>query len=104
MNLPRVRLLTPHSPGCCLCESERYKKNPWAFFGSHDYDYWKEHIPRTPHTPSVLYLDALGRKRKGAWRRWLTAGCNDGNCQAVIAVNEADLLTLAQKALSEVRP
>lgn len=90
LTMPRVRLLAPHSANCFMKSLD----NPWAFFGSHE--------NRTPPKKRVLYLGADGRRFKndsGSYR-WLTAGCNDGSCPALIAVREDDLLASAQAALT----
>lgn len=35
----------------------------------------------------VVYLDALGRKHKNAWRRWLRIVCNNTSCPGEVLFN-----------------
>lgn len=98
-----VKILHKHSRHCAMLHS-RYvsnRDNPWAYFGSRDRLPDKSGFERVP---LALYRTSNGKKlRGGGSHRWITAGCNDCDCPAVVAVREADLLALVESALKGAR-
>lgn len=75
----RTKLLKKHSKDCraITCVADGRWDSPWA-----------------PFTGNAFYADTLCRIRSDRFRgshRWLTVGCNDACCPALIAVMESDL-------------
>lgn len=90
-----IKTMREHKEDCLSVRN--HPENPWAYFGSAE-DYNARARGQTP-IPRVLYMDAMGRRTTGAYRRWITAGCNDPDCPAVFAIQESALLRFAQFAL-----
>lgn len=88
----KVKLIRPHREGCTAVLN--WPSDPWAGFFEPGSYYKFERIP------SVLLLDALGRRhKKNAHRRWLTVFCNSTDCPGVVAVKEDDVTAAIQAAL-----
>lgn len=97
MTLPRTRLLKPHNKDCAM--NKHHPDQPWAYFGS-------ARVPEQgglDNSEPVYYCSEDGRRIAWGHFRYLTVGCNDTGCPAVMMVSENDLLSLAQAALEVKR-
>jgi hypothetical protein len=91
-----VKLLRPHLDSCLAVQS--HPLQPWAYIGS------TLRLPDRDGVPQIraaLYLNRFGEPMAGATLRWVTMGCNDLKCTAVVAVCEEDVLVMDEKALAQ---